>query len=403
MKIAKETLRKQFPMLKKMVHGHPLVYLDSAATSLKPIQVIDAISSFYKEHYATVHRSVYTTAQEAGQMFHDVRKKVQAYLSAPSEEEIIFTRGATEAINLVARSFPFQEGDEIAVSEMEHHSNLVPWQMIAKEKNLVLSKLPFLDDGTLCLDTAKKVISPKTKLVALSHISNTLGTCNPVNELSKICQAHGAKLLVDGAQSAPHIPCDVTKLLCDFFVFSGHKLLGPTGVGCLWAKKELLEEMPPYHGGGDMIDTVTFETSTYNRPPLKFEAGTPMIAEVVGLGAAIDFITKLGMPDIQQEEEKLLDILLERFDNLPSVQILGPRKPRGSLLTFHIPGCHPLDVATLLDLKGIAIRSGHLCAQPVMHRFGISSALRVSWAFYNTAEEIHYFCDSLEKVITEIC
>jgi cysteine desulfurase / selenocysteine lyase len=405
MKLSKELLRQQFPMFKKIVHGHPLVYLDSAATSLKPNAVIDAMSSFYREHYATVHRSVYKTAQEAEQMFYDVRKKVQSFLNAPSEQEIIFTRGTTDAINLVAACYgrtALKEGDEIAVSEMEHHSNLVPWQMIAKEKGLILRKLPFLANGTLCLETAKVAITPKTKLVAVSHISNTLGTCNPIQELSCLCAANGAKLLVDGAQSAPHIPCDVSKLGCDFFAFSGHKMLGPTGVGCLWACTNLLENMPPYQGGGDMIESVSFESSSYNSIPLKFEAGTPMIAEVIGLGAALDFLNAIGMAEIQQEEEKLLDILLERFEKIPQIQILGPKKPRGSLITFFVQGQHPLDIATLLDLKGIAIRSGHLCAQPVMHRFDISSALRVSWAFYNTPQELHYFCDCLENVITQL-
>ncbi len=397
--------RKHFPILTRQVHDHPFVYLDSAATSQKPDSVIEAISTFYKEHYSTVHRSVYQTAVEAGVRYQMIRQKISRFLNAASDEEIIFTRGTTDALNLVAASFGkafIAPGDEILISEMEHHSNIVPWQLMAQERKAQLRVVPFFDNGLLDMQAFHALLSAKTKIVSITHASNTLGTINPIKEIVDAAHAVGAKVCVDGAQSVPHMPIDVRALGCDFFAFSGHKVVGPTGIGCLYGKKELLDQMPPYQGGGDMIDTVTFAKTTYAQAPLKFEAGTPMIAEVIGLGAAIDFLSGIGMAEIEAWERALLDELWHCLSNMPAVKILGEKNQRTSLVSFTIDGVHPLDIATLLDLQGIACRSGHLCAQPVMSHFGCSAATRVSLAFYNTKEEVHYFCDCLQQVISQL-
>jgi cysteine desulfurase / selenocysteine lyase len=398
-------IRAEFPMLRKLINNHPLVYLDSAATAQKPNVVIDAITNFYRDQYATVHRAVYTTAQYASEAYQQTRVKVAKFLNAKSEDEIIFTRGTTSAINLVANSFAkigIKKGDEILITEMEHHSNIVPWQMVAMEHGAKLIVVPFLDSGDLDSEAFKNLLSKRTKIVAITHISNALGTINPIKELIKIAHEKGAKVLVDGAQSAPHMPIDVQDLDADFFAFSGHKAMGPTGVGVLYGKSELLEKMPPFEGGGDMIETVTFEKTTYNVPPLKFEAGTPMIAEVIGLGAAIDFLTEIGMEKIFAWEHELLDYALPRIQEIKGLKILGLPKQKSGNITFAVDNIHPLDIATLLDLRGIAIRTGHLCVQPIMRHFGITAAARASIAFYNNKQDLDHFIESLREVITSL-
>lgn len=399
------TISAQFPMLQKVVHNHRLIYLDSAATSLKPLCVIDAISNFYKQEYGTVHRAVYTTAVQAGEAYERARTTVARFLNAKREDEIIFTKGTTDGINLVASSFGkafLKEGDEILLTEMEHHSNIVPWQLCAETYKATIKVVPFFDTGELDLDTFHSLLNERTKIVALTHVSNTLGTINPIQQLIQAAHGVGAKVLIDGAQSAPHLPIDVQALDADFFVFSGHKAFGPTGIGVLYGKYELLNQMPPYQGGGDMIETVTFEKTTYNTLPLKFEAGTPLIAQVIGLGAALEFLLTTSIQKIYAWEKELLDVLWQELTSIDQVKILGSGFERGSLVTFTVDNMHPLDIATLLDLQGIAIRSGHLCTQPIMRHYGLQGACRASLAFYNTKEDIYTFCKALRKVITQL-
>lgn len=394
--------RQDFPMLEKVVHGKPLVYLDSAATTLKPQAVIDAISQFYSSQYGTVHRAVYQLAGESTAQYNAVRQQVQQFLHAKSPEEIIFTKGTTEAINLVAFSFGqafVQPGDEILISAMEHHSNIVPWQLLCERRQAYLKIIPLLPSGELDLEAYEKLLSSRTKLVSIAHISNVLGVINPIEAIVKSAHRIGAKVFVDGAQSAPHLPVDVQALDCDFFAFSGHKIYGPTGIGILYGKKELLEKMPPYQGGGDMIQTVTFEKTTFQPPPLKFEAGTPMIAEVIGLGAALKYVNSYGLDKIASYETLLIQEAYKQLSQMEQLHILGSSPHRASLITFNIKGVHPLDAATLLDLQGIAVRSGHLCAQPLLNSLGCTVALRLSLAPYNTVEEIGYFCDALSRVL----
>lgn len=393
--------RQDFPMLKKVVHGKPLVYLDSAATTLKPQAVIDAVSQFYSSQYGTVHRAVYQLAGESTAQYNAVREQVQQFLHAKSPEEIIFTKGTTEAINLVAFSFGqafVQPGDEILISTMEHHSNIVPWQLLCERRQAHLKIIPLLPSGELDLDAYEKLLSPRTKLVSIAHISNVLGVINPIETIVKSAHRLGAKVFVDGAQSAPHLPIDVQALGCDFFAFSGHKIYGPTGIGILYGKKELLEKMPPYQGGGDMIQTVTFEKTTFQPPPLKFEAGTPLIAEVMGLGAALKYVNSYGLDKIASYETHLIREAYKQLSQMEQLRILGSSRKRASLITFNIEGVHPLDAATLLDLQGIAVRSGHLCAQPLLNSLGCTSALRLSLAPYNTFEEINYFCEAVKEL-----
>ncbi|MGR3973808.1 MAG: SufS family cysteine desulfurase [Candidatus Rhabdochlamydia sp.] len=395
--------RSCFPMLKRLVHTKPLVYLDSAATALKPACVIDAMTHFYHHSYGTVHRGVYETSLESTTRFHEVREKVQRFLHAASSDEIVFTRGATEGINLVARSYGDRwigPKDEIVISGQEHHANLVPWQLLCERKGCSLKILPLQEDGQIDLDQLRAVITEKTKLVAITHVSNVLGIKNPIEEVIAAAHQVGAKVLIDAAQSVVHIPLDVQQLDCDFLVFSSHKLYGPTGVGVLYGKQQILATMPPYQGGGDMIKTVSFEQTTYQDPPLRFEAGTPMIAEVVGLGAALDAFMQESYEAYQQHEQTLL---AEVFDAVGSdIKVLGPQENRVSLITFEVPGIHPLDLATLLDLQGIAMRSGHLCAQPLLAHFKLKEALRLSVAPYNTLSEIKYFCTTLKAVIRQL-
>lgn len=393
-------IRQQFPMLQRLMHGKRLVYLDSAATVHKPLSVIEAMGRFYSEQYATVHRAVYDFAAQATDHHHTVRNKVKQFLNAAFPEEIIFTKGTTEGINLVAQSFCkafANEGDEILISVMEHHSNIVPWQMICQEKKLQLKFIPINERGELIFEEFEKLLTDRTKLVSIAHIANSTGTINPIEEIIRCAHARGAKVLIDGAQSAAHLPVDMQKLGADFYVFSGHKAYGPTGIGILYGKKSLLEKMPPYQGGGDMIDEVTLTGSTYQRPPLRFEAGTPPIAEVVGLGAAIDYIESIGRETIAAWEQELLDYAMQRIQEVKGLKILGTAPNKGAIITFIIEDLHPLDVGTLLDLRGIAIRTGNLCAQPTLKHFGHPHVARASFALYNTREEIDLFVEALKE------
>lgn len=402
-----EKIRKDFPMLNKKMHGHPLIYFDTAATAQKPQVVIDAISDFYTNHYGTVHRAVYELAVHSTLAYQDVRQKIQYFLNAAKPEEIIFTRGTTESINLVAYSFGkafIQPGDEILISQMEHHSNIVPWQIACEDRGAILKIIPMNIHGEILLDEYEKLLTPRTKIVAITHVSNALGTVNPIEQMAAMAHAAGAKILVDGAQSAPHMTIDVQKLDVDFFVFSGHKCYGPTGIGVLYAKANLMEIMPPYQGGGDMIEEVSFEETTYNALPLKFEAGTPMIAEVIGLGTAIDYLNQLGLPAIHQYELHLCEYATEKLMAIPKLNIIGTAQHKSALVSFTVDGVHPLDIATLLDLNGIAIRSGHHCAQPALRYFGVLSTgtARASFSFYNTIEEIDRFIEVLNKIIRSL-
>ena len=395
-------VRQEFPMLHRTMHGKPFVYLDTAATAQKPRAVIEAISSFYKEKYATVHRSLYDFASQATAHFDAVRRLVKEFLNAHFVEEIIFTRGTTEGINLVASSVGrafIQPGDEILISVMEHHSNIVPWQLLAQERGAHLKFIPMTTKGELCLDTYRALLTPRTKIVSMAHISNVTGTINPINEMIPLAHSYGAKVLIDGAQAAAHTPVDVQALGADFYVFSGHKAYGPTGIGVLYGKRLLLEKMPPYQGGGDMIDEVTLESSTFQPSPLKFEAGTPMIAEVMGLGAAIHFIETIGRERIAAWETELLEYGTKRLLEIPGLTIIGTSENKGALISFTIEGVHPLDLGTLLDIRGIAVRTGQLCAQPTLRSFNLSSLTRISFGVYNTFEEIDCCIAALKETI----
>ncbi len=386
-------MKNDFPIFKHK----QLVYLDSAATTQKPQIVIDAIRRFYEEDYGTVHRAVYSLAARATQQYDAVREKVRRFLHAREKEEIVFTKSTTEAINLVAAGFPLAPGDEVLISAMEHHSNIVPWQMACSRTGARLKVIPISDTGEILLDAYKNLLSPRTKLVSVAHVSNVLGTINPIQEMAALAHAHGAKIFVDGAQSVAHLAVDVQKMDVDFFAFSGHKAYGPTGIGVLYGKKELLQQLPPYQGGGDMVDTVTFEKTTYQQPPLKFEAGTPMIAEVMGLGAALDYLNQYGLEAIGAKEQQLLQEATTQLQEVPGLRILGTAPHKSGIIAFVIEGVHPLDLGTLLDLKGIAVRTGHHCAQPLLRRFGQSAATRVSFGVYNTSEDV----DALMRALRE--
>lgn len=395
-------LRQDFPILRQTMHGHPLIYLDSAATAQKPQCVIDTITDFYSCHYGTVHRAVYELSVFATNEYEAARQKVQSFLNAAYVEEIIFTRGTTDAINLVASSFGkafLKPGDEVLISEMEHHSNIVPWQLACQAHNAVLKVIPINDKGELLIENYKELLSEKTKIVAVTHVSNALGTVNPIKLMADLAHQNGAKILVDGAQGAPHMPVDVQALDVDFYAFSGHKICGPTGIGILYGKRELLNILPPYQGGGDMIKTVSFAHTTYNELPLKFEAGTPLIAEVMGLGSAIDYLSTIGMAHIQEYEQTLLLYATERMKSLPGVSIIGNAVDKGAIISFVVEGIHPLDIGTMLDLKGVAIRTGHHCAQPLIQRLAVPATARASFAFYNTIDEIDRFIAALRETI----
>ncbi len=393
-------IRADFPNLRQEVHGKPLVYLDNAATTHKPQAVIDAVSRFYGEYNANVHRALYQHAAEATEAYEAVRDKVANLINAGDRRSIVFTGGTTESINLVAYAWARKNlgpGDEILVTEMEHHSNLVPWQLVARDTGATLRCIPIKTDGTLDLDDSDKYFTSRTKLVAFTHQSNVFGTINPAKEIIELAHAVGAVTVVDAAQSVPHLPVDVTDLDCDFLAFSGHKMLGPTGVGVLYGKPELLESMSPFFGGGEMIQTVTMEKSTWNELPWKFEAGTPKIAQVIGLGAAIDYLNEIGYEAIGEYEKKLTDYTLERLAAVEGMSIHGQAAKRGPVISFNLADVHPHDLAQFLDMEGVAIRAGHHCAQPIMQRLGVPATSRASMYIYNTSEEIDRLVQSIEN------
>lgn len=397
-----ETLREQFPLLGRTVHGKPLIYFDNAATTQKPRAVIDALVSYYENTNANIHRGVHTLSQEATEEHEAARQKVADFMGAAHAHEIIFTRGTTESINLVAATWArkeLQEGDEIIISGLEHHSNIVPWQLICAEKNAKLRVIPIDDRGELIFEEYQKLLTEKTRLVAVGHVSNALGTINPVRRMIELAHQAGAKVLLDGAQAAPHLAINVRDLDCDFYAFSGHKIYGPTGIGVLYGKTDLLESMPPYQGGGEMISSVTFEKSTWNVLPFKFEAGTPHIAGAIGLGAAIDFVQGIGLEAIATHENQLLENATAQLQQLPGLRIVGTAPHKAAVLSFVVEGQHPNDIGMLLDTQGIAVRTGHHCAQPVMDRYGIPATTRASFAIYNTQDEVARFASALQKVL----
>jgi cysteine desulfurase / selenocysteine lyase len=396
-----ERARADFPILQLKVNGKPLVYLDNAATSQKPHAVIDAIRRYYEGTNSNVHRGVHFLSEQATTEFDGVRETVRKFLNAASTKEIIFVRGTTEAINLVAHSYGrshIQAGDEIVVTEMEHHSNIVPWQLICEERGATIRVAPINDAGELNLDAFAKLLGPKTRLVAVTHVSNSLGTINPIRRIVEMAHSFKIPVLVDGAQAVPHMKVDVQALGCDFYAFSGHKVYGPTGVGVLYGKAALLDAMPPYQGGGDMIMNVTFEKTVYNRLPYKFEAGTPDIAGVIGLGAALDYINNLGIENLKAHENEVVRYATAAVSQIPGVRLIGTAKEKAGVLSFTYKDVHAHDIGTILDQAGVAIRAGHHCSQPVMQHFGIEATARASFALYNTKEEADALVRAVEKV-----
>ncbi|MCD5325178.1 MULTISPECIES: cysteine desulfurase [Pontibacillus] len=392
-------VRKQFPILDQEVNGHPLVYLDSAATSQKPQSVIEAVDEYYRGYNSNVHRGVHTLGTRATDGYEGAREKVRKFINANSTEEVIFTRGTTTSINTVAYSYGrnnLQEGDEIVITPMEHHSNIIPWQQTAKATGATLKYIPLQEDGTISLEDVKETITANTKIVAMMHVSNVLGTINPIKEIAEIAHENGAVMLVDGAQSAPHMRIDVQELDCDFFAFSGHKMGGPTGIGVLYGKKSLLQDMEPVEFGGEMIDFVGLYDSTWKELPWKFEGGTPIIAGAIGLGASIDFLEEVGLDEIEAHEKRLAQYAMDRLQTIEGVTIYGP-EDRAGLITFNLDDVHPHDVATVLDAEGIAVRAGHHCAQPLMKWLNVSATARASFYVYNTEEDIDAFVDGLQK------
>lgn len=393
-------VRRYFPILDQQVNGHPLVYLDSAATSQKPIQVIEALDKYYREYNSNVHRGVHTLGTRATDGYEGAREKVRAYINAREAKEIIFTRGTTTAANLVAYSYArafLKPGDEIVTTVAEHHANFIPWQQAAKATGATFKFIPLAEDGTVTLEAVKATITPQTRLVAIHHISNVLGDTTPIKEIAAMAHQHGAVLFVDGAQSAPHKKVNVQELDCDFYVFSGHKMCGPTGIGVLYGKRELLEKMEPVEFGGEMIDYVDLYDSTWKELPWKFEGGTPIIAGAIGLAAAIDFLTGIGLDEIEQHEKQLIRYAIEQMGQIEGLTIYGPKENRSSLITFNLEGVHPHDLATVLDSYGIAVRAGHHCAQPLMRWLKVSATARASFYLYNTEADVDAFIAGLKK------
>ena len=396
-----EEIRLQFPILSQKVNGRNLVYFDNAATSQKPSSVINAIRSYYEKENANIHRGVHSLSQNATNAYEQARKTISNYLNAENESEIIFTKGTTDSINLVASSFGsmLNEGDEVVISTMEHHSNIVPWQLLKARKNIKLRVIPILKSGELDMSSLDTIFNSNTKLVSIAHISNTLGIINPIKEIIRKAHHFGAKVLIDGAQSVQHLPVDLKGLDCDFYAFSGHKVFGPTGIGVLYGKKELLNAMPPYQGGGDMIDRVSFEKTTFNKIPFKFEAGTPNIIGGIGLGKAIEFIGNLNIEEVQKHEEELLLYAQNKLNEIDGMKIFGNSHQKASVISFNVGSFHPFDIGTLLDKQGIAVRTGHHCTQPLMDFFKIPGTVRISFSMYNTKEEIDLCINSLKKAI----
>ena len=396
-----ERIRRDFPILERMVRDHRLVYLDNAATTQKPRPVLDALARYYDNTNANIHRGVYTLSEEATAAYDAARVKVQRFLNARVSREIIFTRNSTESINLVAHSFGRRHvgpGDEIVITHMEHHSNIVPWQLLCEQVGAQLRVAPIDDSGTLQLDEFERLLGPRTKLVSVVHLSNSLGTINPVREIVDMAKRRDVPVLIDGSQAVYHMPVDVQALDCDFYAFTGHKLYGPTGIGVLWGREEWLERMPPYQGGGDMIRSVTFEKTTYADLPHKFEAGTPHIAGVVGLGAAVDYLQGVGFDAIAPHEADLLDYGTAALSEVKGLRLIGTAARKASILAFVMKGAHPHDVGTIVDTEGVAVRTGHHCTQPIMDRFGVPATARASVAMYNTREEIDLLVRALERV-----
>lgn len=396
-----ERIRADFPILATMINGNPLAYLDSAASSQMPRQVIDRVSHYHQAEHSNIHRAVHYLSEKATAEYEGARKKIRRFINAAQDKEIIYTRGTTSAINLVAHGFGrafVKAGDEIVVSHLEHHSNIVPWQMLCEEKGARLRVIPISDSGELLLDEYRKLLGPKTRLVAVTHVSNALGSINPVKDMIAIAHEHGVPVLVDGAQAVPHMKVDVQDLDCDFYAFSGHKMCGPTGIGVLYGKASWLEKMQPFEGGGDMILSVSFDKTIYNSIPHKFEAGTPPIAQAIGLGAAIDYLESVGMDAVHAHEQRLLDYATERFGSTKGVRIVGTAKHKAGVISFNVDGVHPHDVGTILNEVGVAVRTGHHCAQPVMQRFGIAATARASFYLYNTTDEVDQLVEGIRRV-----
>ena len=395
-------IREDFPILKQQVHGKPLVYFDNAATSQKPQVVIDTLNRYYATENANIHRGIHFLSELATAEYEETRNKVKRFLNASESREIVFVRGTTEGINLVAQSYGrrfFKEGDEVVISAMEHHSNIVPWQMLCEQVGARLRVIPMNHDGELLLDEYERLLGARTKLVSVAHVSNALGTINPIGRIIESAHRRNIPVLVDGAQAAPHMKVDVQELDCDFYAFSGHKLFGPTGIGVLYGKARHLEAMPPYQGGGDMISLVTFEKTHYNIIPYKFEAGTPHIAGVIGLGAAIDYVSGIGLDAVAAYEGEVLAYATAQLSTIKGLRIIGRAKEKASVLSFVLEGVHPHDIGTVLDREGVAIRAGHHCAMPVMQRFGVPATARASFAFYNTREEVDVLVRAVRKVL----
>ena len=396
-----EEIRKDFPILGRSIYNRPLVYLDNAATTQKPLCVLDAMREEYLNVNANVHRGVHYLSQQATDLHEAAREKVRSFINASKTEEIVFTRGTTEAINLVAQTFcdsQMQEGDEVLVSDMEHHSNIVPWQLQAQRKGIVVRHLPISDKGELCLDSVESYLTERTKLVSIAHVSNVLGTINPVEEIIKMAHERGIPVMVDAAQSAPHMPLDVQAMDCDFLAFSGHKMYGPTGIGVLYGKEAWLEKLPPYQGGGEMIDKVTWEKTTFECLPFKFEAGTPDYVATHGLATAIDYLNAVGLSAIEAHEEALTRYCMEQLRSIEGIRLYGEARRKDAVVSFNVGDIHHLDIGTLLDRLGIAVRTGHHCAQPLMARIGISGTVRASFALYNTKEEIDALVGGIQRV-----
>jgi len=396
-----EAARKDFPILRQEVYGKPLVYLDNAATTQKPRAVIDALTHYYETDNSNIHRGVHALSMRATDAYEAVREQVRAFLGAADPNEIVYVRGATEGINLVARTFGAAhvgKGDEVIISNLEHHSNIVPWQILCDERGATLRVVPMDERGDLQLDEYEKLLSPRTRIVAITHVSNAIGTVNPVEKMIDMAHQNGTAVLVDGAQAAPHLPIDVQALECEFYAFSGHKVYGPTGIGALYTRKDILEEMPPYQSGGDMIAMVTFEKTTYNKIPHKFEAGTPNIAGAIGLGAAIDYVTGLGWEALSAHEDDVVRYAVDSIDALSGVRLIGQPERRAGAVSFEIEGVHPHDAGTILDREGIAVRAGHHCSQPVMDFYGVPATVRASFGLYNTRYEVDRLVDGIKKV-----
>ncbi len=395
-------IRKDFPILKRLINGSPMVYLDNAASSQKPAQVLDAMNRYYEHSHANVHRGVHTLSQEATDLFEASRRRIASFIGAPSDSEVIFTKGTTESINLLAYTFglsQLNEGDEVILSEMEHHSNIVPWQIVCKSKGASIQVIPIFDDGTLDIAWLEKNISAKTKLVSVAHISNALGTINPIEDIIRIAHAKDVPVMIDGAQATPHLKIDVTKLDVDFYVFSSHKMYGPTGTGILYGKAAWLNILPPWHGGGEMIKEVKWSGTTYNTIPFKYEAGTPDIAGAIGLAAACDYIDQLDSASIIKYETELLSTCTAAMESISGIRTIGRASNKASVYSFVIDGLHPYDIGTMLDQQGVEVRTGHHCTQPLMERFGIPGTVRASFAVYNTMEEIDKLVKATHKAI----